>query len=59
MAELKPQKTSDSFAALPSAKELMEQIALKEFSCDDRNIEISAGMIHRLCFLAILFLLRS
>ena len=30
MAELKAQKTADPLAALPSAKEVMEQIALKE-----------------------------
>ena len=30
MAELKAQKTADPLAALPSAKELMQQIALKE-----------------------------
>ena len=30
MAEVKTQKTADPLAALPSAKEVMEQIALKE-----------------------------
>ena len=30
MAELKAQKTADSLATLPTAKEVMEQIALKE-----------------------------
>src|SRR5262249_19314928 len=30
MAELKDQKTADSLATLPTAKEVMEQIALKE-----------------------------
>jgi hypothetical protein len=30
MAELKAQKTADALATLPTAKEVMEQIALKE-----------------------------
>ena len=30
MAELKAQETADSLATLPTAKEVMEQIALKE-----------------------------
>jgi len=30
MAESQVQKTADSLAALPTAKEIMEQIALKE-----------------------------
>ena len=30
MAELKAQETADSLASLPTAKEIMEQIALKE-----------------------------